>query len=207
MGPVRRGAALVSAWYAASPWEPGTIVPGDVRLAPLTRLRRHRSGSAAGGPTTPRLDGGGGGRLVRVCLQRDPDQFAEARARLDDHLRAAGREPDTFPDAVATSGSTSPRAAGRRIEILTNVLGPRSNRDPSLRSRTSRSAAPSTAPTCWPRTAPREPARSCSGRLRDTLRAARARHGRCVVALRGGSMDKVDYDERLHAVYAAGRQM
>ena len=29
-------------------------------------------------------------------------QYAAARARLDVHLRAAGREPSTFPDAIAT---------------------------------------------------------------------------------------------------------
>lgn len=31
-----------------------------------------------------------------------PDQYREARVRLDEHLRAAGREPDDFPDAIAT---------------------------------------------------------------------------------------------------------
>lgn len=32
-----------------------------------------------------------------------PDQYADARARLDGHLRAAGRDPGAFHDAVATT--------------------------------------------------------------------------------------------------------
>jgi len=58
-----------------------------------------------------------------------PDQFAEARSRLDGHLRAAGREPTTFPDAVATAWLyiTEDRAEADRVR--TDVLAPTLGRD------------------------------------------------------------------------------
>jgi alkanesulfonate monooxygenase SsuD/methylene tetrahydromethanopterin reductase-like flavin-dependent oxidoreductase (luciferase family) len=60
-----------------------------------------------------------------------PEQFAEARARLDDHLRDAGREPATFPDAVATAWLyvTEDRAEAERMR--TEVLAPTLGRDPA----------------------------------------------------------------------------
>jgi hypothetical protein len=58
-----------------------------------------------------------------------PDQFAEARSRLDGHLRAVGREPSTFPDAVATAWLyvTEDRAEADRVR--TDVLAPTLGRD------------------------------------------------------------------------------
>jgi alkanesulfonate monooxygenase SsuD/methylene tetrahydromethanopterin reductase-like flavin-dependent oxidoreductase (luciferase family) len=60
-----------------------------------------------------------------------PDQFAEARTRLDGHLRAAGREPAAFPDAVATAWMyvTEDRAEADRVR--TEVLAPTLGRDPA----------------------------------------------------------------------------
>jgi alkanesulfonate monooxygenase SsuD/methylene tetrahydromethanopterin reductase-like flavin-dependent oxidoreductase (luciferase family) len=59
-----------------------------------------------------------------------PDQYAEARRRLDDHLREAGREPDTFPDAVATAWLHVTESRQEAEHILVDVLAPTLNRDP-----------------------------------------------------------------------------
>jgi alkanesulfonate monooxygenase SsuD/methylene tetrahydromethanopterin reductase-like flavin-dependent oxidoreductase (luciferase family) len=60
-----------------------------------------------------------------------PDQYADARGRLDDHLRAAGRPPKDFPDAIATMWVyvTDSRAEAERL--LADVLAPALNRDPA----------------------------------------------------------------------------
>jgi alkanesulfonate monooxygenase SsuD/methylene tetrahydromethanopterin reductase-like flavin-dependent oxidoreductase (luciferase family) len=60
-----------------------------------------------------------------------PDQFAAARARLDGHLRAAGRDPAAFPDAVATMWVYVTDRRSEAEEILTRVLAPTLRRDPS----------------------------------------------------------------------------
>lgn len=60
-----------------------------------------------------------------------PARYAEIRNRLDGHLRDAGRQPASFPDAVATTWlhiTDNPREAET---ILTEVLAPTLNRDPS----------------------------------------------------------------------------
>ena len=59
-----------------------------------------------------------------------PGEYAEARARLDGHLRVAGRDPEAFPDAVATTWCyvTDDRSAAE--DVLTRVLGPVLGRDP-----------------------------------------------------------------------------
>jgi alkanesulfonate monooxygenase SsuD/methylene tetrahydromethanopterin reductase-like flavin-dependent oxidoreductase (luciferase family) len=61
-----------------------------------------------------------------------PDQYAEARARLDDHLRAAGREPRTFKDAVATTWLYVTESRREAEHVLNDVLAPTLNRDPAL---------------------------------------------------------------------------
>lgn len=63
-----------------------------------------------------------------------PDQYAEARGRLDTHLNDAGRTPDSFPDAVATTWLYVTDDRREAEHLLTDVLAPMLDRDPeSLR--------------------------------------------------------------------------
>jgi len=58
-----------------------------------------------------------------------PVRFADARARLDAHLAACGRDPAAFPDAIATmwlSVTETQREAGR---LINDALGPVLGRD------------------------------------------------------------------------------
>jgi alkanesulfonate monooxygenase SsuD/methylene tetrahydromethanopterin reductase-like flavin-dependent oxidoreductase (luciferase family) len=59
-----------------------------------------------------------------------PEQYAAARARLDGHLRAAGREPDAFPDAVATTWLFVTESRTEADRVLVDVLAPTLGRDP-----------------------------------------------------------------------------
>jgi alkanesulfonate monooxygenase SsuD/methylene tetrahydromethanopterin reductase-like flavin-dependent oxidoreductase (luciferase family) len=59
-----------------------------------------------------------------------PQQYADARARLDDHLRDAGRSPETFPDTVATAWLHVTEDRAEAEHVLTRVLAPILRRDP-----------------------------------------------------------------------------
>jgi alkanesulfonate monooxygenase SsuD/methylene tetrahydromethanopterin reductase-like flavin-dependent oxidoreductase (luciferase family) len=59
-----------------------------------------------------------------------PLQYAEARARLDGHLRSAGREPDDFPDSIATVWLLVSDDRGEAEHVLNDVLAPTLHRDP-----------------------------------------------------------------------------
>jgi alkanesulfonate monooxygenase SsuD/methylene tetrahydromethanopterin reductase-like flavin-dependent oxidoreductase (luciferase family) len=61
-----------------------------------------------------------------------PDQYAEARGRLDAHLRHAGRAPASFPDAVATTWLYITDSRDEAEHILVDVLAPTLGRDPEL---------------------------------------------------------------------------
>jgi alkanesulfonate monooxygenase SsuD/methylene tetrahydromethanopterin reductase-like flavin-dependent oxidoreductase (luciferase family) len=63
-----------------------------------------------------------------------PDQYTEARGRLDTHLHHAGRAPDSFPDAIATTWLYITDNRHEAEHILADVLAPTLNRNPeSLR--------------------------------------------------------------------------
>lgn len=59
-----------------------------------------------------------------------PQQYAAARARLDGHLTAGGRDPVTFPDAIATAWALVTTSARERKRVLHDLLGPLLGRDP-----------------------------------------------------------------------------
>ena len=59
-----------------------------------------------------------------------PDRFADARARLDGHLSAAGRDPAAFPDAVATAWFFVTDDVGEARRLLEDLLAPLLGRDP-----------------------------------------------------------------------------
>jgi alkanesulfonate monooxygenase SsuD/methylene tetrahydromethanopterin reductase-like flavin-dependent oxidoreductase (luciferase family) len=59
-----------------------------------------------------------------------PERFQEARARLDGHLRAAGRDPSTFPDLIATMWMYVTDDQGAADHLLRTLLAPTLRRDP-----------------------------------------------------------------------------
>jgi hypothetical protein len=61
-----------------------------------------------------------------------PEQYADARARLDDHLRAAGRDPAVFPDTIATMWAYVTERRSEADELRARMLGPALKRDPEL---------------------------------------------------------------------------
>jgi alkanesulfonate monooxygenase SsuD/methylene tetrahydromethanopterin reductase-like flavin-dependent oxidoreductase (luciferase family) len=61
-----------------------------------------------------------------------PQQYAEARARLDGHLLAAGRSPQTFPDAIATTWLYVTENRREAEQLVDDVLAPTLKRDSAL---------------------------------------------------------------------------
>jgi alkanesulfonate monooxygenase SsuD/methylene tetrahydromethanopterin reductase-like flavin-dependent oxidoreductase (luciferase family) len=59
-----------------------------------------------------------------------PQRFAEARARLDGHLSAVGRDPTTFPDLIATMWMYVSDNHADADRLLEDVLAPILKRDP-----------------------------------------------------------------------------
>ena len=59
-----------------------------------------------------------------------PQEYAAARARLDGHVAAAGRDPASYPDAIATAWALVTTRTGERDRVLRDVLGPLLGRDP-----------------------------------------------------------------------------
>ena len=60
-----------------------------------------------------------------------PAQYAAARATLDGHLRAVGRDPAAFPDLIATVWLQVTDSAAEADALLRDVLGPALGRDPA----------------------------------------------------------------------------
>lgn len=60
-----------------------------------------------------------------------PQRFADARARLDAHLVAVGRKPDTFSDLVATMWLYVTEDRSRAHRVLHDVMAPLLGRDPA----------------------------------------------------------------------------
>jgi alkanesulfonate monooxygenase SsuD/methylene tetrahydromethanopterin reductase-like flavin-dependent oxidoreductase (luciferase family) len=123
---------LVRALVRGEPAEPGKFYAVESRLSPIS-------------DPPPQVWFGSWGsdrRLAAMATVADgwfasaynatPDQYAEARARLDDHLRAAGREPRTFKDAVATTWLYVTESRREAEHVLNDVLAPTLNRDPAL---------------------------------------------------------------------------
>jgi alkanesulfonate monooxygenase SsuD/methylene tetrahydromethanopterin reductase-like flavin-dependent oxidoreductase (luciferase family) len=60
-----------------------------------------------------------------------PQQYHEARLRLDGHVQSAGREPDDFPDAIATMWLYVTDDRREAEHVMADVLAPTLNRDPA----------------------------------------------------------------------------
>jgi len=126
------GLRLVRALLRGEPTSGGHYYPADgLRVDPLP-------------PEPPQVWFGSWGsdvRLRRMAAAADgwlasaynttPERFADARARLDGHLLAAGKDPATFPDAVATAWLYVTHEADEAAHVLEDVLAPLLGRDPA----------------------------------------------------------------------------
>ena len=77
-------------------------------------------GSEAGLRRTARLGDG----WLASAYNTTPKAFAEAKSRLEQHLRAAGKDPNQFPNAIATMFFHVTEDYAKADHILLNVLTP-----------------------------------------------------------------------------------
>jgi probable F420-dependent oxidoreductase len=123
--------AMRTLWHREGPPFTGTFYSTEgVALRPAPGQRPGLPiwlgswGSEAGLRRTARLADG----WLASAYHATPATFAEARARLRGHLRRAGKDPDRFPNAVATMFLylTDDRAAAERV--IREILSPMLNR-------------------------------------------------------------------------------
>ena len=81
-------------------------------------------GSEAGLRRTARLGDG----WLASAYNTTPNAFAAAKYRLEQHLRTAGKDPDHFPNAIATMFFHITEDRAEADHILQNVLAPTLNR-------------------------------------------------------------------------------
>jgi alkanesulfonate monooxygenase SsuD/methylene tetrahydromethanopterin reductase-like flavin-dependent oxidoreductase (luciferase family) len=121
----------VRALVRGEPTAPGTYYGAQSRLSPIPD---HPPGVWFGSWGSDR-------RLAAMAAVADgwfasaynatPQQYHEARVRLDGHLQSAGREPHDFPDAIATMWLFVTDSRREAEHVLNDVLAPTLNRDPT----------------------------------------------------------------------------
>jgi probable F420-dependent oxidoreductase len=77
-------------------------------------------GSEAGLRRTARLGDG----WLASAYNTTPEEFADARSRLGKHLDAAGKDPDHFPNAIATMFLHATEDPAEANHICQNILAP-----------------------------------------------------------------------------------
>lgn len=122
---------LVRALVRGEPTSPARYYAAEFRLAPIPdRVPQVWFGSWGSDRRLAAMAAAADGWFASA-YNATPMQYREARVRLDDHLRAAGREPDDFPDAVATMWLFVTDSRREAEHVLTDVLAPALNRDPA----------------------------------------------------------------------------
>lgn len=123
--------AVVRALLAGDPAPPGVHYElDDVVLDPVPK-RRPEVWLATWGSETrlrrlaPSLDG-----WLASGYNTTPERWTEGRARLDDHLRAAERDPQRVPDAIGTVFWHMTDRAAEAAEVA-EMVGAALRRDPS----------------------------------------------------------------------------
>jgi alkanesulfonate monooxygenase SsuD/methylene tetrahydromethanopterin reductase-like flavin-dependent oxidoreductase (luciferase family) len=121
---------LVRALVRGERAQPGTFYSTDARLSPLPDPPPEIWFGSWGSDRRLAAMGSVADGWFASAYNATPDQYAEARARLDGLLQAAGREPGAVNDAVATTWlyvTGNRREATDIRDALAQVL----NRDPA----------------------------------------------------------------------------
>jgi alkanesulfonate monooxygenase SsuD/methylene tetrahydromethanopterin reductase-like flavin-dependent oxidoreductase (luciferase family) len=120
----------VRALVRGEPTIQGTYYGAEARLAPIPdRPPQVWFGSWGSDPRLAAMAAAADGWFASA-YNATPLQFGEARARLDGHLRSAGREPDDFPDSIATVWLFVTDSRPEAEHVLHDVLAPTLHRDP-----------------------------------------------------------------------------
>ena len=121
---------MVRPLVRGEPTTPGTYYAAEARLSPIPeRVPQVWFGSWGSDRRLAAMAAVADGWFASA-YNATPDQYRAARVRLDDHLRAAGREPEDFPDAIATMWLYVTDSRREAEQVLTEVLAPALNRDP-----------------------------------------------------------------------------
>jgi alkanesulfonate monooxygenase SsuD/methylene tetrahydromethanopterin reductase-like flavin-dependent oxidoreductase (luciferase family) len=102
----------------------------DLRLDPLPSVPPQVWFGSWGSDLRLRRMAGAADGWLASAYNTTPGQFADARGRLDEHLRAEGRDPAAFPDAVATTWMYVTHEHARAVRLASETLAPLLGRDP-----------------------------------------------------------------------------
>jgi alkanesulfonate monooxygenase SsuD/methylene tetrahydromethanopterin reductase-like flavin-dependent oxidoreductase (luciferase family) len=121
---------LVRALVRGEPTSTGAYYAAVARLAPIPdRVPQVWFGSWGSDRRIAAMAAAADGWFASA-YNAAPDQYRDARARLDGHLRAAGREPDDFPDSLATMWMFVTDNRREAEQVRNDVLAPALGRDP-----------------------------------------------------------------------------
>jgi alkanesulfonate monooxygenase SsuD/methylene tetrahydromethanopterin reductase-like flavin-dependent oxidoreductase (luciferase family) len=122
---------LVRSLVRGEPTDPGTYYATEALLAPIPeRVPQVWFGSWGSDRRLAAMAAVADGWFASA-YNATPDQFGEARARLNDHVQAAGRDPAGFPDAIATMWLFVTESPPEAEHVRTDVLAAALNRDPA----------------------------------------------------------------------------
>ena len=102
---------------------------GGLRLDPLPATPPQVWFGSWGSDVRLRRMAGATDGWLASAYNTTPAQFAEARSRLDGHLLAEGRDPATYPDAIATAWMYVTHEPARAVRLVTETLAPLLGRD------------------------------------------------------------------------------
>lgn len=121
----------VRALVRGEPTTPGTYYGAAARLAPIPDRPPEIWFGSWGSDRRLAVMAAVADGWFASAYNATPQQYREARARLDGHLQAAGRPPDDFPDSVATVWMFVTESRSEAEHVLDDVLASTLHRDPA----------------------------------------------------------------------------
>jgi alkanesulfonate monooxygenase SsuD/methylene tetrahydromethanopterin reductase-like flavin-dependent oxidoreductase (luciferase family) len=103
---------------------------GELRLDPLPSTPPQVWFGSWGSNVRLRRIAGATDGWFASAFNTTPERFAEARSRLDEHLLAEGRDPTTYPDAIATAWMYVTNEPTQAFRVAAETLSPLLGRDP-----------------------------------------------------------------------------
>ena len=103
---------------------------GEPRLDPLPSTPPQVWFGSWGSDLRLRRTAGAADGWLASAYNTTPEHFADARSRLDAQLLAEGRNPTTYPDAIATAWMYVTHDHARAVRLVSGTLAPLLGRDP-----------------------------------------------------------------------------